>query len=119
MEELSQAPATGAPNLVITRDSAYVAEGSEIFSSTDDAVARTEVLARELGVDESMVLGGAQIYEALLARATRVYLTEVHAAPEGDTRFAFVRDGWREVSRERHAKGEADTSDYSFVVLER
>ncbi|MDO8423060.1 MAG: dihydrofolate reductase [Parvibaculum sp.] len=118
-ESFPKRPLPGRPNLVITRDAAYDAPGAEVFSSTESAVARAEALARELGVDEAMVLGGAQIYEALLGQATRIYLTEVHAAPEGDTRFEFARDGWREVSRERHEKGEKDTSDYSFVVLER
>tara|TARA_R110000868_G_scaffold32444_2_gene118027 strand:- start:1361 stop:1861 length:501 start_codon:yes stop_codon:yes gene_type:complete len=118
-ESFPKRPLPGRPNLVITRDVAYVADGAEVFPSTESAVARAEALARELGVDEAMVLGGAQIYEALLGQATRIYLTEVHAESEGDTRFVFAREGWREVSRERHEKGEADTSDYSFVVLER
>jgi dihydrofolate reductase len=118
-ESFPKRPLPGRPNLVITRDAGYDAPGAEIFQSTDEAVARAEKLARELGVDEMMVLGGAQIYEALFARATRIYLTEVHDKPEGDTRFAFDRTGWREVSRERHEKAEKDTSAYSFVVLER
>ena len=118
-ESFPKRPLPGRPNLVVTRDKAYVAEGAEVFPSTEDAVARAEVLARELGVDEAMVLGGAQIYEALLGQATRIYLTEVHTRPEGDTRFVFAREGWREVSRERHERGEKDTSAYSFVVLER
>lgn len=118
-ESFPKRPLPGRPNLVITRDKAYDAPGAEVFGSAEAAVKRAEVLARELGVDEAMVLGGAQIYSALLAKATRIYLTEVHARPDGDTRFEFARDGWREVSRERHAAGEKDTSDYSFVVLER
>ncbi len=118
-ESFPRRPLPGRPNLVVTRDADYDAPGAEIFASVDEAVARAEALARELQVDEIMVLGGAQIYEALIGRATRIYLTEVHASPEGDTRFAFDRSGWREVSRERHQAGEKDSSDYSFVVLER
>ncbi|MGV8996730.1 MAG: dihydrofolate reductase [Parvibaculaceae bacterium] len=118
-ESFPKRPLPGRPNLVVTRDKGYIAEGAEIFPSTDEAVARANVLARELSVDEVMVLGGAQIYQALLAQATRIYLTEVHARPEGDTRFEFDHAGWREVSRERHEQGEKDTSAYSFVVLER
>jgi len=118
-ESFPKRPLPGRPNLVVTRDGAYDAPGAEVFASTKDAVARGEVLARELNVGEIMVLGGAQIYRALLGQATRIYLTEVHAAPDGDTRFEFDRAGWREVSRERHEAGEGDTSDYSFVVLER
>ena len=118
-ESFPKRPLPGRPNLVVTRDKGYDAPGAEVFSSVDAAVGRAEVLVRELGVDEVMVLGGAQIYHALLARATRVYLTEVHARPEGDTWFEFARGGWREVSREDFAAGEGDTSGYSFVVLER
>jgi dihydrofolate reductase len=118
-ESFPKRPLPGRPNLVITRDKNYDAPGAEVFPTTDEAVRRAEVLARELHVDEVMVLGGAQIYQALLARATRIYLTEVHARPAGDTRFQFDRAGWREVSRERHEAGEGDTSAYSFVVLER
>jgi dihydrofolate reductase len=118
-ESFPRRPLPGRPNLVVTRDGDYDAPGAEVFASVDEAVARAEALARELQVDEVMVLGGAQIYEALIGRATRIYLTEVHASPEGDTRFAFDRTGWREVSRERHQAGEKDSSDYSFVVLER
>jgi dihydrofolate reductase len=118
-ESFPKRPLPGRPNLVVTRDKGYDAPGAEVFASVDAALARAEALARELGVDEAMVLGGAQIYEALLKRATRIYLTEVHASPEGDTRFAFDRTGWREVSRERHEAGEKDSAAYSFVVLER
>lgn len=118
-ESFPRRPLPGRPNLVVTRDADYDAPGGQVFASVDEAVARAEALARELQVDEVMVLGGAQIYEALIGRATRIYLTEVHASPEGDTRFAFDRTGWREVSRERHQAGEKDSSDYSFVVLER
>lgn len=118
-ESFPRRPLPGRPNLVVTRDADYDAPGGQVFASVDEAVARAEALAHELQVDEIMVLGGAQIYEALIGRATRIYLTEVHASPEGDTRFAFDRSGWREVSRERHQAGEKDSSDYSFVVLER
>lgn len=118
-ESFPKRPLPGRPNLVVTRDEDYDAPGAEVFKNIDEAMARAEVLARELGVEEVMVLGGAQIYEALLLRASRIYLTEVHASPEGDTRFQFDRSAWREVSRERHEAGDSDSSAYSFVVLER
>ncbi|MES1989637.1 MAG: dihydrofolate reductase [Pseudomonadota bacterium] len=118
-ESFPKRPLPGRPNLVVTRDGDYDAPGAEVFPSVEAAVMRAEALARALGVDEVMVLGGAQVYHALLARASRIYLTEVHARPDGDTRFEFARDSWREVSREDFAAGEGDTSGYSFVVLER
>ena len=53
-----------------------------------------------------MVIGGADVFRAALPLAERIYLTEVHAAPEGDTWFPdFDPKDWREVARERHAAG--------------
>ncbi len=118
-ESFPKRPLPGRPNLVVTRAAEYDAPGAEVFGTVEAAVVRAEALVRELGVDETMVLGGAQIYEALMARASRIYLTEVHASPEGDTRFEFDRSAWHEISRERHEAGEADSAAYSFVVLER
>lgn len=117
-ESFPKRPLPGRPNLVVTRDTAYDAPGAEVFASLDAALARGETLARELGVDEVMVVGGAEIYRQALPRASRIYLTEIHARPEGDAHFTFDRAAWREVSRERHRAGEKDSADYSFVVLE-
>lgn len=118
-ESFPKRPLPGRPNLIVTRDADYDAPGGEVFTSVDAALARGEELAHDLGVDEIMVLGGAQIYKALLPRATRIHLTEVHASPEGDTAFDFDKSAWREVSRERHEAGEKDSAAYSFVLLER
>ncbi|HMM13826.1 MAG TPA: dihydrofolate reductase [Parvibaculum sp.] len=118
-DTLPRKPLPGRPNLVVTRDGDFEAAGAEVFSSLDAALAHAQTLAVEGGAGEAMVIGGAQIYEQALARATRIYLTEVHAKPEADTYFTFDRAAWREVSRERHGAGEKDSADYSFVVLER
>ena len=112
-------PLPGRPNLVVTRDKGYAAPGAEVFGSVKAAIARGKALATELGADELMIVGGAEIYRQSLAQATRIYLTEVHARPEGDAHFTLDRSQWREVSREAHKAGEKDTADYSFVVLER
>ncbi|MEN6542300.1 dihydrofolate reductase [Parvibaculum sp.] len=116
-ESFPKRPLPGRPNLVVTRGANYEAPGAEVFSSLDGAIARGVELAGEGG--EVMIVGGADIYRQALPRATRIYLTEVHAKPEGDAHFDFDRAGWREISRERHAAGEKDSADYSFVVLER
>ena len=66
-----------------------------------------------------MVIGGAEIYAQALARADRIYLTEVHCSPDGDVHFPEIeRDRWRQIRREDHA-ATADGPAYSFVVLDR
>jgi dihydrofolate reductase len=64
-ESFPKRPLPGRPNLIVTRDADYDAPGGEVFTSVDEAVARGEALAGELDVDEVVILGGAQIYQAL------------------------------------------------------
>src|SRR3546814_13257004 len=77
-------PLPGRPNLVITRDAAFKAEGAEVVATLAAALERAQDLAREAGATEIMVIGGGQIYEEALPLASRIYLTEVHVSPEGD-----------------------------------
>ncbi|PKP77333.1 MAG: dihydrofolate reductase [Alphaproteobacteria bacterium HGW-Alphaproteobacteria-3] len=119
-ESLPKKPLPGRPNIVVTRDAAYGAEGAEVVTSAEDALARGAALAAALGTDEVMVIGGAQLYAETFDHATRLYITEVHAAPEGDVSFpAFDASQWREVSREHHEADEKDSAAYSFVLYEK
>ena len=110
----------GRLNIVLTRNAAFEAPGAVMAYTLKEAleVARRE--ARRTGVDEIMVIGGANVFGAILPQAGRIYLTEVRAAPDADTWFPELdRREWREVSREDHAPGPKDDHAFSFVVLER
>jgi dihydrofolate reductase len=122
-ESLPRKPLPGRPNLIVTRDADYKADGAEVFSHIDDALARGRNLAREMRVDEISVIGGAEIYRQTLPVATRLYITEVDAEPEADTFFPdFDRSQWQEAWRE---PGPPPTDpaisapDYSFILLTR
>jgi dihydrofolate reductase len=107
-------PLPGRTNIVVTRDRAFAAEGAVVVHSLDDALAH----AQSENPAEIVIAGGADIYEALRDRADRIYLTEVHAAFEGDANARAVRaHEWRETAREDHATPEG--LRYSFVTLER
>ena len=107
-------PLPGRTNIVVTRDVGYRAEGCVVVHSVDQAL---EVAA---GSDEVMVIGGANLYQQLLDRADRLYLTQVRADVEGDAWFPeFDRAQWREVERESHSRDEKNEYDYAFVTLER
>lgn len=113
-------PLPGRPNLVITRDAAFQAEGIEVFSDTAAALARAQALAAESGAGEVMIIGGGQIYRETLPLAGRVYLTEVHASPQGDTVFPALDPAeWQEVRRDPPVSGGEDQPQFSIVVLER
>ncbi len=113
-------PLDGRDNIVITCDRGFAADGVTIVRSPDDALERAAAFAEARGADEIMVIGGGTIYAAIFDRADRLYLTEVHAAPDGDTKFPdFERHEWREISRQRFAAGAKDSAAYSLVVYER
>lgn len=109
-------PLPGRPNLVVSRNPDFAADGVAVFDGLASAVTHAEDLAG----GEVMVVGGAGIYAAALEIADRIYLTEVHAEVNGDVSFpAFDRDRWVEASRDRQPAGDKDDYDHSFVVLER
>ncbi|MEQ8354846.1 MAG: dihydrofolate reductase [Kiloniellaceae bacterium] len=113
-------PLPGRPNLVVTRDPGFRPAGVEVFAAVGGALARAQDLAAASGAGEVMVIGGGQIYALTLALARRIYLTEVHAAPAGDTSFPDLDPGeWRETRRDPPVSGGAGQPDFSIVVLER
>lgn len=113
-------PLPGRETVVLTRDPAFAAEGVAVARTWDEAVAAADEAAVRMGGDAIMVVGGAEVYALALPRTERLYLTEVHAAPEGDTHFpAFDRAAFRETRREDHPKGPDDEYAFTFVDLER
>lgn len=113
-------PLPGRTNIVITRQNDYAPEGVRVVNSLDEAVELAESIALINGIDEAMVIGGAQIYEQALASAQRLYLTEVDAEIDGDAWFPeFERQEWSEVGREDFSAEGPNPYNYSFIVLDR
>ena len=80
-------PLPGRLNIVVSRQADLVLEGAEVYPSLEAAVVRAEEWALEQGVDELMLIGGAQLYAQGMAQADRLYLTRVALSPEGDAWF--------------------------------
>ncbi|MDP2775332.1 MAG: dihydrofolate reductase [Nocardioides sp.] len=92
----------GRTSIVLTRDTSYRAgEGVHVVHDLDAALA---LAAEQHPGQPLMVVGGAQVYGLALEHgAQHQVLSEVHAAPEGDTFYpAFDRADWREERREEH-----------------
>ena len=112
-------PLPGRLNLVVTRQADLQLEGAEVFTSLESAVARADEWAREQGVSEVMLIGGAQLYALGLAQADRLYLTRVALSPEGDAWFPeFDLAEWVMVSESVNPAVD-DKPAYSFEVWER
>jgi dihydrofolate reductase len=102
----------GRRHIVITRDAAWESEGAERAGSLVEAL-------HLANAPHIVIFGGAQIYAEALPLADRIELTEVHAAPQGDTRFpAFDQAEWAETFREPHPP-EGKLPGFDFVTLVR
>jgi dihydrofolate reductase len=89
-------PLPGRTTVVLTRDPGWTAAGVLAVPSLDDALATAADLPGEV-----MVAGGAAVYAAALPLADAQVLTEVHLAPDGDTRYPdWDRTEWVETRRE-------------------
>lgn len=120
-DSLPRRPLPGRPNLVVTRRHGFAAEGAEVFTDIDAALARADDLSGMAERDDPAigVIGGAEIFRLVLPRADRLYLTEIHARPEGDVFFPdFDRSAWREVARDDRPAAEGAPA-HSFTRLER
>ncbi|WP_122221771.1 dihydrofolate reductase [Pseudomonas syringae group genomosp. 3] len=112
-------PLPGRLNLVVSRQTDLQLEGAEVFPSLDAAVVRAEQWAQEQGVDEVMLIGGAQLYAQGIAQADRLYLTRVALSPEGDAWFPeFDNAQWALVSNAENPAVD-DKPAYNFEVWER
>lgn len=112
-------PLPGRLNLVVSRQPDLILEGAEVYPSLEAATVRAQAWATDQGVDEIMLIGGAQLYALGLPDADRLYLTRVHAAPEGDAYFpSFDCQAWEKVSSVSNP-AEGTAPGYTFEVWER
>ncbi|QKT04352.1 type 3 dihydrofolate reductase [Ectothiorhodospiraceae bacterium 2226] len=107
-------PLPSRTNIVLTRDAEFHAEGCLVVHSVEEAL---KVASNAF---EFMVIGGQHVYELMLPRAQRMYLTLVHARVDGDAYFPpFAPGHWREEEREEHPADERNPYPYTFLTLER
>jgi dihydrofolate reductase len=107
-------PLPGRHNIVVTRDPNYRRDGVTVVHDVAAA------LAAAGPAPEIMVIGGSELFRALLPRAGRVHLTRVHGNVDGDVVWpALDEREWRVVEREVHSADEQHAYAMTFEVLER
>lgn len=107
-------PLVNRPNIVLTRNLCWEAPQVIVVHTLEDAFARARPAT------QMMVIGGADIFDLCLERASVIHLTRVHADIAGDTRFVVLPPSqWREVAREDHAADARHAYPFSFLTLER
>ena len=76
-------PLPGRVNIVMSRSTDWKAEGAITALYAGRAI---EVAFAE-GSEECWIIGGSQIYEIFMDRATEIHVTKVHTENSGDVKF--------------------------------
>lgn len=104
----------GRKNIIVTRNASYKAEGAEVVTNLNDAISLAEAYHEEV-----MVIGGEQIFRAILPKADRLYITFIQKNFKGDTFFPpYNEEAWSLVDTSE----EMTTTDgitYVYLVYER
>lgn len=106
-------PLPGRLNIVVSSQPG-ITEGATWVTSLDAA------LQAAGDAEEIMVIGGGRVYEQMLKRADRLYLTHIDAEVEGDTQFPdYEPDEWQSTFSEFHDADEQNSHSYCFEILDR
>ena len=106
-------PLPGRLNIVVSSKPGTT-EGVTWVTSLDEAIQAAG------DAEEIMVIGGGRVYEQMLKRADRLYLTHIDAEVEGDTQFPdYEPDEWQSTFSEFHDADEQNSHSYCFEILDR
>lgn len=113
-------PLDGRTNIVVSRNTKLEHDNVQVAYSLVEATRLARIDARMSGAEEICVIGGGEIYQEMMPRASKLYITQVHFKPKGDTRFPDIDVGrWTEVHRERLQRAEGDSADATFIIYEQ
>jgi dihydrofolate reductase len=113
-------PLPGREIVVATRDRSFAPERALVAHSLEAALNLASERAQAMGADAIVIAGGAEIYAQTIARARRLFITEVGLDAEGDVRFPPIDPKrWREAKREKGKRGPKDEAEFEFVEYER
>lgn len=104
----------GRMNIIVTRNPSYQVKGAEVVSTVDEAIA----LAKSYH-EEVMVIGGEQIFRAVMDQADRLYITHIKNAFEGDTFFpTYSEDDWVLVDKTDEMQT-LEGVTYAYLIYEK
>lgn len=117
---LGSTPLKGRTTIVISRDPGFGASGVVVAPTLGTALEAALGDALRRGAAAIMIGGGAGVYAATIAVATRLEITRVHATPDGDTVFPRIDPGrWRETARRDYPATADDDAPFTTLTYER
>lgn len=104
----------GRRSIILTRQADFQAEGCEVVATADAAIAAAG------DVEELMIIGGGKLYEQILPKSDRIYLTRVHTHIDGDTFFPEINPAeWRSINAENFPVTANRQYGFTFETLQR
>jgi dihydrofolate reductase len=108
-------PLPGRTTIIVSRNLKYRQDGCLVFNDLETALKKACNSANEV-----FVIGGSDLYEALLPIADAIYLTIINREFQGDTFFPDLDlNDWSEVEREDINDDPDAAFSYSFLKLEK
>lgn len=110
----------GRANIVVTRNTGFSVADADVVHDVEAAIRKAKAIAEIEGGAEIFVIGGAEIYKQALAKADRLYVTEIKEEFPGDAFFPKIdSEAWREVCRDSQPPEAVDGPAFDFVILAR
>lgn len=111
----------GRESIVVSRDATLTLPKGVFQAETPEAALDlAEARAAAMGADEVSLIGGATLFDLMLARTDRLYMTFVDLAPQADTFFPAIDPTlWRETARQIPDPHPGDEATSIFVDYAR
>jgi dihydrofolate reductase len=97
-------PLPNRTNIVVTRDTAFKADGVLVYNSLEQVLP----IFRDI-----VVIGGGEIYNQFINKADVIELTLIDKEFEGDAFFPTIDKNWKEINRETQKNTEFE---YHFIT---
>lgn len=121
-ESLPFKPLPDRENIIISRDKHYQAKNNEVIHSVTLCTSINNAIdyAHKQKYQELMFIGGAMLYEQVLERTDRLYLTQVQGVFAGDAWFPEIDfSQWQESYSEEHQPDKNNPHYYRFSILNK
>ncbi len=108
-------PLPGRFNIVITRQKDFSADGAYLVTSIEEALHKSAEVSEQWG-NEVFIIGGGEIYRQSIGLVSRIYLTLIDEALEGDTDYPL---GEIRAFKESKREDFSGSPGFSFITLDR